>query len=116
MILISGVDDLVVDRRGSDRLRPQSPLDNDEGGVVIVRCVGCGRVAELDSNLVVELKLSTGRDKGAGTENMRDALSRAAPGETLRVDILGAWDAGPWRVYCALRGSSGSKIAMSSYE
>jgi len=41
-----GVDVLVVDLNGSGRLKPQSPLASDEGGVVTETRTGYGRVAE----------------------------------------------------------------------
>jgi hypothetical protein len=82
-----GVEDFVVARNGKGRLRPQSPLEREDGGVVIVRWVGCGEVAVSEPNVTVDAKSCPVRDKGAGIENIRDALRRAAPGETPREAI-----------------------------
>jgi hypothetical protein len=81
----NGVEVLVVDRRGSGRFKPQSPLESEDGGVVIVRWVGYGRVAVSELNVAVEDRSPTGRGRGAGIENKREALKRAPPGDTLRV-------------------------------
>lgn len=82
-----GVDVFVVERKGSDRLRPQSPLLNEDGGVVIVRCMGCGRVP--DPAPKPEKVFAWG--SGAGTANIRDALSRAPPGERFCAAAMFEW-------------------------
>jgi hypothetical protein len=82
---MKGVEVFVVDRSGSGRFKPQSPFDNEDGGVVIVRWVGCGRVAVSELKVTVEASSAVGLERGAGMENNRDALRRAPPGETLRV-------------------------------
>ena len=81
---MTGVEDFVVDRRGSDRLRPQSPFCNEEEGVVIDIWTGCGSVAVSELKLPCVLIWSVGLARGGGTENTRDARRRAAPGATLR--------------------------------
>jgi hypothetical protein len=81
----SGVEVFVVDRRGKGRFRPQSPFDSEDGGVVIVRWVGYGRVAVSELFAAVEDRSPIGRGRGTGMENNRDALKRAPPGDTLRV-------------------------------
>src|ERR1700734_1817376 len=81
----NGVEVFVVDRRGKGRFKPQSPLESEDGGVVIVRCVGYGRVAVSELNVAVEDRSPIGRGRGAGIENNREALKRAPPGDTLRV-------------------------------
>src|SRR5271168_1327481 len=81
----NGVEVFVVDRRGKGRFKPQSPLESEDGGVVIVRWVGYGRVAVSELNVTVEDRSPIGRGRGAGIENNREALKRAPPGDTLRV-------------------------------
>ena len=78
---IRGVEDLVVDFRGSGRLNPQSPRERDVEGVVTVCRVGYGVVAEEDRFWVAVVTLFFGGFNGAGSENMRDDRSRAPPGD-----------------------------------
>jgi len=85
---MTGVDVLVVDRSGKGRLRPQSPLASDDWGVVIERCMGCGRVAVSELKIAVEERSPAGRGSGGGTEKSLDARSRAPPGDTLRDAIV----------------------------
>lgn len=85
---MTGVEVFVVERRGRLRLNPQSPLERDEEGVLIERWVGWGRVALSELKVDCEAISEAGRCKGAGTENIRDALRRAPPGETDRDAIL----------------------------
>jgi hypothetical protein len=85
---MKGVDVFVVDRKGKGRLKPQSPVFRDDEGVVIDRCMGCGRVAVSESKIADEESAPAGRGKGGGIENTLDALSRAPPGETLRDAIV----------------------------
>lgn len=82
---MTGVEVLVVERRGKLRLNPQSPLERDDRGVLMESCVGCGRVADSELNVTVEASSEAGRCRGVGIENIRDALRRAPPGETDRV-------------------------------
>ena len=84
MTLITGVEDFVVERRGNDRLRPQSPLCSDACGVVIDICVGCGNVAVSELKGPLVLICPAGGAKGGGTENTLEARRRAAPGAILR--------------------------------
>ena len=85
---IRGVDVFVVDLRGNGRFKPQSPFESEEGGVVIVRWVGYGKVAVSELKVTVEVNSAAGFGRGAGIENSRDALSRAPPGDILRVAII----------------------------
>jgi len=80
-----GVDVFVVERRGKGRFKPQSPLQSEDGVVVMVRWVGYGRVAVSELFVAVEDSSPIGRGRGAGIENNLDALNRAPPGETLRL-------------------------------
>jgi len=81
----NGVEVFVVDRRGNGRFKPQSPLESEDGGVVMVKWVGYGRVAVSELNVAVEDRSPIGRGRGGGIENNREALKRAPPGDTLRV-------------------------------
>src|SRR5436853_7410381 len=82
-----GVDVFVVERRGRGRFKPQSPFEREDGGVVIVRWVGYGRVAVSELKVTVEASSAVGLGRGAGIEKSREALRRAPPGDTLRVAI-----------------------------
>lgn len=84
---MTGVDVFVVERRGKLRLKPQSPFERDDGCVLMESWVGCGRVALSELKVTVDANSEAGRCNGAGIENMRDALRRAPPGETDRVDM-----------------------------
>lgn len=75
----TGVDDLVVCRRGSGLLRPQSPAFLDVSGVVIERWSGNGVVAE--SEWLCKPNPESGTRSGLGMENMREVLKREAPRE-----------------------------------
>lgn len=78
----------MVDRRGKGRFSPQSPFESEEGGVVIVRCVGCGKVAVSELYVADESKSVAGLGRGAGIENNREARRSAPPGDTLRVAMV----------------------------
>ena len=85
---MTGVDDLVVERRGRLRLKPQSPFEREEGGVLTESSTGCGRVAVSELNVTTDANSDAGRRRGAGMANILEARSRAPPGETDLVAIM----------------------------
>jgi len=87
LILNIGVEVFVVDRRGSDLFRPQSPRAREEGGVVIAWRTGYGRVAVSDCLFSPEKSL-LGFGRGGGRENRRELRRRLAVGESRLLDIL----------------------------
>lgn len=105
LTFMNGVEVLVVDRRGKGLLNPQSPLFNDDWGVVTVRWVGYGRVAESELKIAVEERSGCGWGRGDGIEKTLEARRSAPPGDTLReaivdrkgldVDVLNPRIAGP---------------------
>ena len=112
----NGVEVFVVDRRGKGRFKPQSPLESEDGGVVIVRWVGYGRVAVSELFAAVEDRSPIGRGRGAGIENNREALKRAPPGDTLRVAMAVECQMGRGKekariVVCLQKGSWKQKLS-----
>ena len=85
---MTGVEVLVVERRGRLRLKPQSPFEREDGGVLMESSTGCGRVAVSELKVTVEANSDAGRWSGAGMANILEALRRAPPGETDFVAII----------------------------
>lgn len=83
-----GVDDFVVDRRGSGRFMPQSPRARDDCGVVIVWRTGCIRVAVSEEKIACDESWSAGLDNLGGIAKILEARRRAPPGDTVRVAIV----------------------------
>ena len=88
LTLITGVEDLVVERRGKGRFNPQSPFASDDWGVVMDIWVGCGSVEVSELNPPVDDISPAGRGSGGGIEKTLDARRRAPPGDTLRDAIV----------------------------
>jgi hypothetical protein len=90
---ITGVDVLVVDRKGKGRLKPQSPRANDVCGVVMERLMGYGSVAESELKLLLDERLGKGRGRVGGIANSLDARRSAPPGDVLldAIAVDGAW-------------------------
>lgn len=84
MTRTTGREDLAdVDFAGSGRLRPQSPLVNDDPGVTTEARIGYGRVAVSDSKTILEVGGVGGGDKVGGSAKNRDFRSRFAVGDIL---------------------------------
>lgn len=74
--------DLVVERRGNARLRPQSPWNRDEADASMACRMGYGRVAVSDRLKPFPLENSRfGRGRGGGMEKTREDRSNCAVGE-----------------------------------
>ena len=85
------VEERWVERRGSERFRPQSPREWADAGVEMACWTGYGRVAVEDCGLemkVFEGMNSGGLERGCGREKKREERSALAVGEKRFEDMV----------------------------
>lgn len=95
-IRINGVDVFVVDFKGKDLLRPQSPRERADWVVSIVACIGYGKVAVGESYVEVAVKACAGLGSGGGREKSLDVLRRWAVGDSFPAAMVGSYESYGW--------------------